>query len=103
MEPKTDNGYVTTGLIDVSAMSGEVEIRTKGVDFSNSQSAFCTYLADGSSYGRMYISDAVSSKFATLDSDGNLTMTINTATMAKYCRFIPFLRYSGSYIRVLFR
>jgi hypothetical protein len=89
-ETKAETGYVTTGLIDVSNETNPVVITTSGVDFSQSYSALCTYTEDGTSYGKMLISSIPSSNnsiIASLDDNGNLTLTINTSIEPRYARF----------------
>lgn len=89
---KAETGYVTTRLIDVSTMgnkNNKVVIRTEGVDFSADKSVFTSYLDDGTVYKGNNISALAGmmvDNFA-LDESGNLTITLDIATMLEWCKF----------------
>ena len=74
---KTQTGYVTSGLIDLSDKSSPIVIRTKGVDFSQSYSAIVTYDESGTATFKALISNLVSEGYATLDTNGNLTVNFS--------------------------
>lgn len=82
---KTQEGYVTTGLINVTDLTAPVTIKTSGVDFSQEYSAYCLYNADGTAIGsNILMSDFINSGEGTLDDDGNLTFTISSNRLPTY-------------------
>lgn len=85
---KAATGFVTTGIIDLSNVSKPVTIRTKGVDFSNAQSAVTTYNSSGTAtYGLLVsnlITDDETILNTTLDADNNLTIVISADASDAY-------------------
>ena len=80
---KTATGMTTTGVIDFSAITKPVTIRTDGVDFSDSNSAATVYDSEGNAKYAMYISNLMAGSYggvtAELDEDNNLTLVIGAS------------------------
>lgn len=90
---KDQAGFVSTGMIDISAYSAPVTIRTKGVDFNyNGYCYFVLYKADGSLIAYTTLPSMVSSGSAwnfftaTADADGNVVLTKTDDQGADYLR-----------------
>ena len=85
---KNADGFVTTGIINLASASKPVTIRTKGVDFSNAQSAVTTYNSSGTAtYGLLVsglVSDVSDIITAELDENNNLTLVISANASDSY-------------------
>lgn len=77
---KEQDGYTTTGLIDVTGESFPVTIRTSGANFSYAAYPYASlafYNADGSLVGAFFANNAGNSYFTpSVDSNGNMTMVL---------------------------
>lgn len=80
---KGATGYVTTGLIDLSAYSYPVTIRTRGVDFDDAQAAIAWYNAAGTATLAQYLASILPDYSGSFDSDGNMTFIIGSASADK--------------------
>lgn len=84
---KEEAGYVTTGLIDVTAEDFPVTIRTSGVNFLYSSypySSFAFYGADGSLVGAQLSNTTGNAYFScSVDSNGNMTLGLNNSNYGR--------------------
>lgn len=94
---RSEPGYTMTGLIDVSAYTGTVIVRTRGVNFNNAsyvQAYMYAYNADGSFQTAYALTNGTQNNVTrNIDADGNLTMTfdmINAAEFMKHFRLVGY-------------
>lgn len=87
------DGFTTTGMIDISAYTAPVTIRTKGVDFNyNGYCYFVLYKADGSLIAYTTLPSMISNGAAwnyytaTADANGNVVLTKTNNAGADYFR-----------------
>lgn len=85
---KGQDGYTTTGLIDVTGESFPVTIRTSGVNFNHSAYSYASlafYNTDGSLNGAHLLNIVGNSYFKpSVDSNGNLTMTLSSTGYGRF-------------------
>lgn len=90
---KNETGFVSTGMIDISAYPDPVTIETDGVNFNyNGYCYLCIYKADGSLIAYNTLTSMASNGTAwnnfavTADADGNIVITTQNSNAANYFR-----------------
>jgi hypothetical protein len=82
-ETRDADCYVTTNVIDLSAYSYPLTIRTAGVDFDDTQAAVAWYNASDAPALAQYLRSILSDYNGVFDANGNMTFTLNELKVEK--------------------